>query len=81
MSWQLINCKKAYEMGPKAIADLRRQEASLRAMGNTSGANILKAQYEAAQDRWAAYSELHEPAPLGEYKGSRDLKKIDTQGL
>ena len=81
MSWQLINCKRAFELGPKVIADLRRQEASLRAMGNTSGANILKAQYEAAQERWDAYSKLHEPAPLGEYAGKRNLTKIDTQGL
>ena len=81
MTWKLINCKRAYELGPVAIADLKRQEASLRAMGNTAGANIAKAQYEAAQERWDAYSKLHEPAPMGSLSSTRDLTKIDTQGL
>lgn len=81
MSWQLINCKKAYELGPVAIADLRREERTLRAMGNRAGANVLASRIEVHQRQWEAYAAKHEPAPMPEYKGGRALTKIDTQGL
>ena len=81
MSWQLINCKKAYELGPVAIANLRREERTLRAMGNRAGANVLASRIEVQQRQWDAFSALHEPAPLKQQASKRDLTKIDTQGL
>ena len=79
MIWKLINCHKAYELGPVAIADLRREEQTLRAMGNKAGANILASQITLRQLQWDAYKALHEPRPANEII-VRDLTKIDTQG-
>ena len=80
MSWKLINCHKAYELGPVAIADLRREEQTLRAMGNKAGANVLSSCIAVRQRHWDALKAKHEPVPS---TGTivRDLTKIDTQGL
>ena len=80
MSWKLINCHKAYELGPVAIADLRREEQTLRAMGNKAGANVLSSRIAVRQRHWDALKARHAVAPS---KGTsvRDLTKIDTQGL
>ena len=79
MSFKLINCQKAYELGPVTISRLKREEAAARAMGNHSGANILKSQHEAAQARWDAYWALHRTE--GNVKSDRELTTLDTPGL
>ena len=77
---KLINNHRAYEHGPVRIAELRRKEAAARAMGNVSGANVLRAQHVAAQVRWDTYKARHEPPPMTWLESLQPLTKIDTQG-
>lgn len=80
MAWSLINSAKHWEHGPKQMAHLRRQEDAARAMGNQSGANILRAQRDALQGHWDALYAKHAPEYLPPTTASPELSKLDTQG-
>ncbi len=80
MTFKLINCAKAWELGPVEVARLRRLESTARAMGNNAGANVLAAQADRLERQWEHTKARHEAPPMVWKGDGKPLTKIDTQG-